>query len=182
MPRMKRLIIPIAAGLVAVALVGLLAYGLASRSTTDSLAQAVADGTLPPAPSRTMPVLGSDETTSVAALRGQVVLLNFWASWCGPCEDEAPVLERAQRQLVAADAGSVLGVTVDDSPPASLRFVAKHNIGFPSVRDVGSELGKRYDTSGVPETFLIDRQGRIVALRRGPIDDAWVRSALGKVL
>ena len=179
---MKRLAIPILAGLVAVALVGLLAYGLASRSTTDSLAQAVADGRFPPAPSRTMPVLGSEETASVAALRGQVVLLNFWASWCIPCRDEAPVLERAQRQLVAADAGSVLGVTVDDSPPASLRFVDQHNIGFPSVRDVGSELGKRYDTSGVPETFLIDRQGRIVALRRGPIDDAWVKAALGMVL
>lgn len=179
---MKRLIIPVVAGLVAVALVGLLAYGLASRSTTDTLAQAVADGRFPPAPSRTMPVLGSEETTSVAALRGQVVLLNFWASWCIPCRDEAPVLERAQRQLVAADAGSVLGVTVDDSPPASLRFVDQYNIGFPSVRDVGSELGKRYDTSGVPETFLIDRQGRIVALRRGPIDDAWVKAALGQVL
>ena len=179
---MKRFIVPVLAGLVAVALVGLLAYGLASRSTTDSLGQAVADGRFPPAPSRTMPVLGSEETTSVAELRGQVVLLNFWASWCIPCRDEAPVLERAQRQLVAADAGSVLGVTVDDSPPASLRFVAKYNIGFPSVRDVGSELGKHYDTSGVPETFLIDRQGRIVALRRGPIDDAWVKAALGQVL
>ena len=179
---MKRFIVPVVAGLVAVALVGLLAYGLASRSTTDSLAQAVADGRFPPAPSRTLPVLGSEETTSVAALRGKVVLLNFWASWCGPCKVEAPVLERAQRQLVAADAGSVLGVTVDDSPPASLRFVDQHNLGFPSVRDVGSELGKRYDTKGVPETFLIDRQGRIVALRRGPIDDAWVKAALGRVL
>lgn len=179
---MKRLVIPALAGLVAVALVGLLAYGLVSRSTTDTIAQAVADGRFPPAPSRTLPVLGSEETSSVAALRGQVVLLNFWASWCIPCRDEAPVLERAQRQLVAADAGSVLGVTVDDSPPASLRFVDQHNIGFPSVRDVGQELGRRYDTGGVPESFLIDRQGRIVALRRGPIDDAWVKRALGKVL
>lgn len=179
---MNRLIIPIVAGLAAVALVGLLAYGLVSRSTTDTIAQAVADGRFPPAPSRTLPVLGSEETSSVAALRGQVVLLNFWASWCIPCRDEAPVLERAQRQLVAADAGSVLGVTVDDSPPASLRFVDQHDIGFPSVRDVGQELGRSYDTSGVPESFLIDRQGRIVALRRGPIDDAWVKSALGKVL
>jgi cytochrome c biogenesis protein CcmG/thiol:disulfide interchange protein DsbE len=179
---MKRLIIPVVAGLVAVALVGLLAYGLASRSTKDTLAQAVADGRFPPAPSRTLPVLGSEETSSVAALRGQVVLVNFWASWCGPCEAEADVLNRAHRQLVAADAGTVLGVTVDDTPPALARFVDQHNVGFPSIRDIGSKLGKSYGTLGVPETFLVDRRGRIVALRRGPIDDAWVKSALGGVL
>ncbi len=180
---MKRLIIPIVAGVVALGLVGLLAYGLVSRSTTDTFAQAVADGRFPVAPSRALPVLGSDdETQSVAALRGQVVLVNFWASWCGPCKAEADVLNRAQRQLAGADAGTVLGVTVDDTPPALLRFVAQHDVRFPSVRDVGSKLGREYDTGGVPESFLVDRQGRIVALRRGPIDDEWVKLALAKVL
>ncbi len=182
MAEMQRLIVPILAGLVAVALVGLLAYGLASRSTADSLAQSVADGRFPPAPSRTLPMLGSPEAGSVAALRGQIVLVNFWASWCGPCAAEAAVLNRAHRRLVAAEAGTVLGVTVDDTPPALRRFVEQHDVAFPSLRDVGSELGRGYGTRGVPESFLVDRRGRIVALRRGPIDDAWVKSALDKVL
>jgi cytochrome c biogenesis protein CcmG/thiol:disulfide interchange protein DsbE len=76
----------------------------------------------------------------------------------------------------------VLGVTVDDTPPALLDFVKRHRVTFPSVRDVGSTLGKLYDTAGVPESFLVDRRGRIVALQRGPIDDAWVKTALDKVL
>jgi cytochrome c biogenesis protein CcmG/thiol:disulfide interchange protein DsbE len=177
---MKRLLVPVLAAVVALALVGLLGYGLLSRSTDDSIEQAVARGTFPPAPSAALPVLGSQATQSVAALRGKVVVLNFWASWCIPCRTEAPILERAHRRLTASGAGTVLGVTYNDSTPASLRFVAGHGISFPTLRDVGTKLAGRYGTHQVPETFVIDRRGRIVDLFRGQIDQAFIDRALAK--
>lgn len=178
---MKRLLVPALATVLAVALVGLLGYGLVARSADDSIEQAVAEGTFPMAPSIALPVLGGERTQSVADLRGQIVVLNFWASWCKPCEAEAPVLERAHERLQRAGDGTVLGVTYDDSTPASLRFVRDNGVSFPSVRDVGSKLARRYGTNNIPETFVIDRRGRIVDVFRGQIDQAFVDRALAKV-
>jgi cytochrome c biogenesis protein CcmG/thiol:disulfide interchange protein DsbE len=176
----KRLLVPLLAAVVALSLVGLLAYGLLARSTDDSIEQAVASGNFPTAPSAELPLLGADATQSVAALRGQVVVLNFWASWCIPCRAEAPILDRAHRRLTASGAGTVLGVTYNDSTPAALRFADKYGMSFPSIRDVGTTLAKRYGTHQVPETFVIDRQGRVVDVFRGPIDQAFVDRALAR--
>jgi cytochrome c biogenesis protein CcmG/thiol:disulfide interchange protein DsbE len=177
---MKRLLVPIVAAVAALALVGLLAYGLVSQSTDDTIEQAIARGEFPPAPSSPLPVLGSAEKQSVADLRGKVVVLNFWASWCEPCKGETPVLERAHRTLARSGAGTVLGVTYDDSTTASMRFVKEQKMSFPSIRDVGTKLAKRYGTTYVPETFVIDRQGRIVAYRRGPIDQSFIDDGIAK--
>jgi cytochrome c biogenesis protein CcmG/thiol:disulfide interchange protein DsbE len=177
---MKRLLVPVLAAVVALGLVGLLAYGLLSRSTDDSIEQAVARGDFPPAPSAELPVLGAASTESVAALRGRVVVLNFWASWCIPCRSEAPLLERAHRRLTSSGAGTVLGVTYNDSTPAALRFAGRYGMSFPSVRDVGTKLARRYGTHRVPETFVIDRRGRVVDLFRGQIDQAFLDRALAR--
>lgn len=179
---MKRLLVPALATVVAAGLIGLLAYGLVSKSEDTSIEQAVASGERPAAPSLKLPLLGGPGTQSVADLRGQVVVLNFWASWCVPCKSEAPVLGKAQQRLRQTGAGTVVGVTYDDSTPASLKFVRDFKLDYPNVRDVGTKLANRYGTHRVPETFVIDRQGRIVDLHRGQIDQAFIERALGKAI
>jgi cytochrome c biogenesis protein CcmG/thiol:disulfide interchange protein DsbE len=164
----------------ALALVGLLAYGVFSVGESTTLDDAVKSGKRPAAPARSLPALDGG-TGSLADWRGKPVVLNFWASWCTPCADEAPALARAHAQLRKAG-GTVLGVTVSDASSDSRAFERKHGVDFPSLRDVEDELGEDFGRTGVPETFVIDREGRVVAMSRGQVDDKFFREALPRVL
>ncbi len=170
------------AGLAALALVALLAYGLTTTGDDTTLDEAVASGERPPAPSLALPVLDGPGRRAPADLRGQVVVLNFWASWCGPCEAEAPVLSRAHERLQRANAGTVLGVTYQDRTDRSLQFVEQFGIEYPNLRDVEGALAREYGTRRLPETFLIDRQGRVVDFKRGQLEQADVDRFLERVL
>ena len=101
---MRRLAIPAIAVAVAAGLLALLAFGVAHQGTSTSIDASVARGDFPTVPhARTqLPILGSSRTESLADLRGKVVVLNVFASWCEPCKAEAPILEQAQRQIVKA--------------------------------------------------------------------------------
>jgi cytochrome c biogenesis protein CcmG/thiol:disulfide interchange protein DsbE len=176
----KRNAVPLVAILAAAALVGLLVYGVVQRGENRSLDDAVANGARPTAPDRALPMLGADGQRSLASFKGKPVVLNFWASWCEPCRIEAPLLERAQQRLSRAG-GTVLGVTFRDASPDSTAFVRRFKLTYPSVRDVDGKLAKEYGTRALPETFVIDRNGRVAAITRGVVNRAFLDEALAKV-
>lgn len=165
----------------AAALVGLLAYGLVAKGSDTSIDQALADGRPIAAPVATLPRLQGHGTGSLADYRGRPVLLNAWASWCPPCKSEMPLLERAHRRLRAAG-GTVLGIDVQDDRASALAFLERKGITFPSLRDRDRTYVRRLGVTGYPETFLIDRSGRVVALSRGPVTQEWLDRNLPRVL
>ena len=166
---------------VAAALVGLLVYGVASERTDSSIDDAVASGERIEADSESLPLLGRAGESSLADYRGKVVVLNFWASWCPPCVDELPLLQRTQRRIERRGA-TVLGVNYRDIPEDALEFVRRYRLTFPSLRDRDGEYAERYASSAFPETFVIDRRGRIAAARRGPVDQRWLDEVLPPLL
>jgi len=159
-------------------LAGLLVYGLVQRGDDRSIDAAVRDGKRPPAPDRTLPRLEGPGAGSLADYRGKVVVLNFWASWCPPCREEVPLLTRFQKKLGAR--GTVLGVTYKDDPEASLAFAQKLGINYPSLRDNRLELAPEYGTRALPETFIIDARGRLVAVSRGQVTEEFLDNALAE--
>lgn len=122
------------------------------------------------------------QVVSLAAHRGHVVVVNFWASWCRPaCYEEAPVLERAWR--LYRDRGLVLiGVDIQDTPEAARRFVREFSLSFPNVRDVSGKVSVDYGVYGVPETFFVDRQGRIRAKHVGAVSEEVFRQHAERLL
>jgi cytochrome c biogenesis protein CcmG, thiol:disulfide interchange protein DsbE len=167
--------------LAAAALVGLLAYGLVAKHSDTTLDDAVAKGQRPSAPVSALPWLQKSGSGSLADYKGKVVVLNVWASWCDPCQEEMPLLEQAHKRMAAAG-GTVLGVDVQDDQEDALGFLRSKGITFPSLRDRDRAYVHEFGVTGYPESFLIDAKGRVVALSRGPVDQAWLDTHLPKVL
>ena len=119
-------------------------------------------------------------TTTLASLRGKVVVLNFWASWCDPCREESPVLERAQQRLKRDGAGTVLGVTYKDFAAESRKFEKENGVTYPSLRDDKLELAPKFGTNKLPETFVLDGQGKVVAISRGQLQESFLTNAIAQ--
>jgi len=172
-------LLPILVSILGACLVALLIYGISHQAASRTLDEAVHQGKHPPAPDagQTLPGLSGAHSTSLASFDGKVVVLNFWASWCEPCQEEAPLLERAQTQLQRHDA-TVLGVTYLDASPDSEHFVRQYHLTYPNLRDTTGDFAHSYGTDQLPESFVIDRQGHIVAISRGEIDQAFLNHAI----
>jgi cytochrome c biogenesis protein CcmG/thiol:disulfide interchange protein DsbE len=180
---MERLLapIPIAVLCAVVALVALLGYGLASNEPNRSVDNAVQAGQREQAPKIDLPKLNGDGRASLADYRGRVVVLNYWASWCDPCRAESPLLERWHRKLARSGA-TVLGVDVQDVKGDARDFAARYGLTYPMLRDGPGDTRDELGILGLPETFVIDRRGRIAAVQRGPVDNEFMREKVGPLL
>jgi cytochrome c biogenesis protein CcmG/thiol:disulfide interchange protein DsbE len=111
-------------------------------------------------PAKDFSLILNGKPAHLSDLRGKVVVLNFWATWCPPCVDETPSLNELQAKI-APEGGVVLGVSVDDDAQAYQAFLKNNGVIFPTFRDDSKTIAANYGTSRFPETYLIDRQGRI---------------------
>ena len=180
--RLRPLVLAQLASLALVAaLMSLLVWTVARGSPGSGLVAAIERGETPTAPSFDLPVIwnrpGSwprrarpaltDNRVSLAELRGTPVVLNFWASWCIPCKEEAPFLAasaRAHRRDVA-----FLGLDIQDFTSDARHFLNKLDVPYPSVRESGDKTHSAYGLTGVPETYYIDGRGRIVGHATGAV-------------
>jgi cytochrome c biogenesis protein CcmG/thiol:disulfide interchange protein DsbE len=180
---MRRLLapIPVAVLCAVAALVALLAYGLSSNEPDRGVEEALRSGEREAAPRLELPRLSGAGVASLADYRGKVVVLNFWASWCEPCREESPLLQRWHRRMEEQDA-TVLGVDVLDVTDDAREFIAQYGLTYPMLRDGGGETQEIFGIVGFPETFVIDRRGRIAAVRRGPVDERFMREQVAPLL
>ena len=125
------------------------------------------------------------KTISLFSLRGKVVFLNIWATWCGPCREEMPSIENLYEKLGGDRDFVILAVSQDtDGLAAVAPYMRTNGFKFDALLDPDNEVGEAYDVSGIPETFIIDRNGRIVAHHLGPYDwsNPEIRDALRELL
>jgi peroxiredoxin len=118
---------------------------------------------------RDFSVQDSDRRVSLNQFRGQVLVLNFWATWCPPCVEELPSLMSMQERTRAKGV-VVLGISIDVDDNAYHRFLQQRNVNFLTVRDPDQKVASMYGTSGWPETYVIDRQGKLRRKFVGPVD------------
>lgn len=130
-----------------------------------------------PAPDFTLPRLDGTGPLTLSRLRGKVVVVNYWAAWCTTCRAEAAALARGYRTWQARGV-TFLGVDVQDREADARRFEQEFGLGYPSVTDPSGAVMRRYGVTGLPETYVIDRQGRVAAKWVGPIDAASLDSLL----
>jgi cytochrome c biogenesis protein CcmG, thiol:disulfide interchange protein DsbE len=149
------------------ALVGLLAFGLTTKGS-DALALGE------PVPDSELPLLDGSGSGSLADYRGDWVLVNVWASWCGPCRDESPALQRFH-DTHGGEEFTVLGVDTEDTSDAGLEFVDEFELTYPQLHDGPGEYKDELETTGVPESFLVDPDGELALHRPGPVTEQYLR-------
>jgi cytochrome c biogenesis protein CcmG/thiol:disulfide interchange protein DsbE len=145
-----------------IAVIALLGFGLLEKSESSL---DLGD----PAPDKELEALGGSGTGKIADYRGRWVLVNFWASWCDPCREEAPALQAFHKRH-RADGFTVLGINLDDNRADARAFVEQYGLTYPQLRDAdGSDRREAYGMIGFPESFLVDPDGNLALIRRGVV-------------
>jgi cytochrome c biogenesis protein CcmG/thiol:disulfide interchange protein DsbE len=139
--------------------IGLLVFGLRATGGPPAPGDAAPDF-------EAAPLVDAGAPVSLSDFRGRPILLNFWASWCEPCLDEAPMLRRAHDAF--GDEVAFIGVDIRDSRPDALEFVDRHRLDYVHVRDEQLAIYRDYGLTGQPESFLIDADGDVVQHIQGP--------------
>ena len=147
----------IGAVLLLVALIGLFANTLRKNDTT--VAAELRDGKAPNAPDFTLRRIVGRGSLSLAQLRGRIVLVNFWASWCDPCKDEAPLLNRLASRYGSRVA--VVGVDTQDFSHDAARFARTYHLSYPLVHDTSGDVSRSWGVGLLPGTFVVDGSGRV---------------------
>ena len=158
---------------------GFVAWGLFNRNTAQPISG--------PAPDFTLSLFegydGGLGTSSIrlSDLRGRVVLINFWASWCIPCEQEAPHLEATWRVFKDRDV-VFLGVDWVDNHADALAYLKRFDISYANGPDIGTKIGPLYRITGVPETFIVDRDGNVQFFKASPVTQEELSAVLERTL
>jgi cytochrome c biogenesis protein CcmG/thiol:disulfide interchange protein DsbE len=133
-----------------------------------------------PAPDFTLTTLDG-QTFNLKELKGKVVVVNFWASWCGPCRAEAPILERLWQQYKDKNV-LFLGVAYTDTERNARAFIAEYQQTYPNGLDVGTKISDLYNITGVPETFVVDQQGNVAKFFMVPLQERDLKPVLDQLL
>lgn len=147
--------------LAAIAFVGLLGFGLIAKGGTELTVGE-------PAPDGSVERLDGSGEATLADYRGQWLLVNFWASWCKPCEDESPAIESYAREH--RDELRVIGINSEDNTADATAFIEEHGLTWEFFKDTEGDRSRDFGLLGLPESFLVDPDGNLALLYRGPID------------
>jgi cytochrome c biogenesis protein CcmG/thiol:disulfide interchange protein DsbE len=159
----------VAAVAIVLALLGLLVWKVAQGD--NEVTAGLARGDTPTAPPFTLERLDGKGDISLESLRGKTVVLNFWASWCGPCRDELPILEEVSKRWRGKNVVFV-GVDARDVRSDARSFLERYGVTYPNVYDGKGSLLGRYGVGGVPETYFVDAAGKVRWRIAGPVEEA----------
>jgi cytochrome c biogenesis protein CcmG/thiol:disulfide interchange protein DsbE len=181
-----------------VGLLALLIYGVMTQNPNASIDDALSRGQTTIAPSFRLAVLQAGSlgmpleakvagvfrkrAVALSDLRGTPVVLNFWASWCVPCQEEASTLERAWRQQARGRGVLFLGLDMQDVTTDAHSFIRHYGIDYPNIRDPSNDVARTYGVTGVPETFLIGSGGQIVGHTIGASSTAQLTDGINAAL
>ncbi len=170
---LARVLVPVAV----IAVLGLLGWGLLRPTGLDAKASPLVGQ---PAPDFRLVTLQGG-TLQGSSLKGRPVIVNFWASWCIPCREEAPLLRDTQTKYASRDL-VIVGITVNDKPEDSRKFAEEFGLNYPNLIDPTGKTGVEYGVTGVPETYFINRRGLIVSKKFGPLNASELEQRIGAIL